>query len=248
MVHDRVQRISILKVPVDIVAPDDLEAVIQAMYTSGKNHQIILLSLADLMRARRSGEFRTMLSGASLVLPISLPIIKAARFLKRPLPQRYEPFDFIIQVLSILERWNKSAYLFGSSPRSLTKAEKNIKATFPGLHIVGRHSSLVNRSFMPKVIEAIRKATPTLLLVGKGVPGGERWIPRNLKHFNAGIHLWCSDVFDVFAERRRRPSESMFASGMEWLHYLPRYPFHVFRFLTLLRFKLLVLWYRIRHL
>ena len=91
MVHERVQRISILKVPVDIVAPDDLEVVIQAMYTSGKNHQIILLSLADLMRARRSGEYRTMLAGASLVLPISLPLIKAAKFLKRPLPQRYEP-------------------------------------------------------------------------------------------------------------------------------------------------------------
>ena len=53
MVHDRIQRISILKVPVDIVAPEDLEAVIQAMYSSGKNHQIILLSLADLIRARR---------------------------------------------------------------------------------------------------------------------------------------------------------------------------------------------------
>jgi N-acetylglucosaminyldiphosphoundecaprenol N-acetyl-beta-D-mannosaminyltransferase len=150
MVHERVQRISILKVPVDIVTPEDLESVVQAMYSSGRNHQIILLSLADLMRARRSAELRTMLSGASLVLPISLPIIKAAKFLKRPLPQRYEPFDFIIQLLSILERWNKSAYLFGSSPRSLTKAEKNIKSHLSGLHIVGRHSSAVNRSFMPK--------------------------------------------------------------------------------------------------
>jgi N-acetylglucosaminyldiphosphoundecaprenol N-acetyl-beta-D-mannosaminyltransferase len=248
MVHEHVQRISILKVPVDIVTPENLESVVKAMYSSGRNHQIILLSLADLMRARRSGEMRTMLAGASLVLPISLPIIKAAKFLKRPLPQRYEPFEFIIQLLSILERWNKSAYLLGSSPRSLTKAEKNIRATFPGLHIVGRHSSAMNRSFMPKVIEAIRKATPTLLMVGKGIPGGERWIPRNLKHFNAGIQLWCSDVFDVFAERRRRPSEALFASGFEWIHHLPRHPQHALRFFMVFRFKLLVLWYRIRHL
>ena len=133
MVHDRVTRISVLKVPVDIVEPDDLEEVVKAMYSDGKNHQIILLSAADLMRARRSGEFRTMIAGASLVVPISASIVRAAKFLKRPAPVRYEPFDFIVKLLSILERWGKSAYLFGGSPKGLSRASKNIKATFPAL-------------------------------------------------------------------------------------------------------------------
>ena len=194
MVNDRVKRISVLKVPVDIVAPEDLEEVVKEMYSDGKNHQIILLSAADLMRARRSGEWRTMIAGASLVIPISMSIIKMAKFLKRPAPIRYEPFDFIVRTLSILERWGKSAYLFGGSPKGLTKASRNIKATFPGLKVVGSHSARFQKSFHPKIVEAIRKAAPTILLVGKGVPGGERWIPRTMKNFNAGIQIWCSDV------------------------------------------------------
>jgi len=246
MVNDRVQRIAVLKVPVDIVQPDDLEPVIQAMYTDGKNHQIVLLSRADLMRARRSPEFRTMVAGASLVIPISMSIIRAARFLRRPVPVRYEPFDFIVRVLTILERRTRSAYLFGTSRRNLALAEKNLRDTFPGLRIVGRHPGSVPRDYMPKVVEAIRKATPTILLVGRLVPGGERWIPRNLGHFASGIHLWCSDVFDVFAERRRRPPERMFARGTEWLYYLPRHPWNVFRIWTALRFGVVALWHRIR--
>jgi N-acetylglucosaminyldiphosphoundecaprenol N-acetyl-beta-D-mannosaminyltransferase len=248
MVNDRVKRIKLLKIPVDVVSPEDLEEVIKAMYSDGKNHQIVLLSMADLMRARHSSELKTMIAGASLVIPISLSIIKTAKFLRKPVPIRYEPFDFIVRTLGILERWGKSAYLFGGNPRSLTKAVKNIKATFPGLHLVGGHSSRFSKGYLPKIVEAVRKSTPTLLLVGRGVPGGERWIPRNMKNFNAGIQLWCSDVFSVFAERRSRPSGKMFAAGMEWLHYLPRKPWIVLRIFGKMGLGLTSVWYRIRRL
>lgn len=246
MVHEKVKRISILKVPVDILAPEDIEDVIKSLYDDDRNHQIVLLSMADLMRARRSGEYRSFVASADLVLPISLSIVKTARFLKKPEPVRYEPFDFIIHAMGALERRNKSIYLFGASPRTLARAEKNIKDTFPELRLVGRHSGHVAKGFMPKIIEAIRKATPTLLLVGRGVPGGEKWIQRNLKHFSSGLYLWCSDVLDVFAERRRRPPRALFARGMEWLFYLPGHPWKIFRFVTLFRFKTIALWYRVR--
>lgn len=248
MVNERVKRISVLKVPVDIIAPEDMEDVIKSMYSDGKNHQIVLLSASDLMRARRSGEFRTMISGASLVIPISMSIIKTAKFLRRPVPTRYEPFAFIVMLLGILERWGKSVYLFGGSPKGYSKASKNIKATFPGLHVVGGHSAKFQKSFHTKIVEAIRKAAPTLLLVGKGVPGSERWIPRNMKHFNSGIQLWCSDVFDVFAERKRRPPEALFSKGMEWLHYVPTKPWIILRVFTSIRLRIISLWYRLRRL
>ncbi len=246
MVNDRVQRTSILKIPVDIVAPEDLEDVIKEMYSDGKNHQIVLLSATDLMRARSSGELRTMIAGASLVIPISMSIITTAKFLKKPTPVRYEPFDFIVRLLAILERWGKSAYLFGGSPKGLAKASKNLKTTFPGLRVVGGHSARFQKAFHPKIVEAIRKAAPTILLIGRGVPGGERWIPRNMKNFNSGIQLWCSDVFDVFAERRNRPPEALFSKGLEWMYYLPGHPWRIFRIFTLLRRKTISLWYRLR--
>lgn len=246
MVNEKIKRINVLGVPVDIIAPEDLEAVIKAMYSDGKNHQIVLLSWADLSKARRSGEFRTMIAGASLIVPISLPIIKTAKFLKRQEPVRYEPFDFIVRLLSIMERWGKSAFLFGGSPKSIANATKNIKTTFPGLKLLGSHSGRFSSTFHAKIVEAIRKAAPTILLVGKGVPGAERWIPRNMKYFNAGLQLWCSDVFDVFAKKRQRPPSGLFAAGMEGLYYWPRRPWTFFRILDSLRLKTIAVWYRLR--
>jgi bacterial polymer biosynthesis proteins, WecB/TagA/CpsF family len=209
-------RISILGVGVDILPPEGIEGLIDR-FADGKNHQIVLLSLWDLMRARRSGEFRTMIEGASLVLPISHSIVTGARFLHKAEPVRYMPFDFVVKLLGALEQRGKSVYLLGGSRTSIQKAERNVKSTFPGLRVVGRYSGRYPKQIEGAIIEAVKKATPTLLLVGQGVPGRERWIPRNLARFNSGLYLWCSDLFEVFAERRSKPSRRLFKRGLEWL-------------------------------
>jgi len=243
-----VKRISILKVPVDIVSEEALEDTIHALIKMGGKHQIVLLSIWDLMRARRNAEYRAMINNASLIIPVSLSIVKAARFLKRELPVRFMPFEFIIKTLNALDHRNKTVYLLGSRKRHLQTSERNIRSTFRGLRIVGRYAGYYNRQAEGAVISAIQKAQPNLLLVGKGVNGRERWIYRNLKHFDSGLFLWCSNSFDVFAERAYRPSKGVFARGLEWIPYTLRRPWKIPRILTFFWFKILLIVYRLRKL
>ena len=240
-----INRITVLGVPVDILAPDRIEEVAY-LFEDGRNHQIVLLSLWDLMRARRSGEFRGMIAGASLVLPISRSIVRGARFLRKPEPVRYMPFDFIVSLLGALERRGRSVYLLGSSRTVIQRAEANIKSTFPGLRVVGRYSGRYPKHMEAAIIEAVRKSTPSLLLVGSGAPGRERWIPRNLARFNSGLYLWCSDLFEVFAKRRGKPSRELFARGLEWMPYLARRPWRAYRLFVFLWYEILLLIARLR--
>ncbi|HSV56151.1 MAG TPA: WecB/TagA/CpsF family glycosyltransferase [Magnetospirillaceae bacterium] len=246
MDSDRVKRISLLNVPLDILKPEDLEEVIRSMFKDGRNHQIILLSLWDLLRARRGGEYRNMVNGAALVIPTSLALVRGARFLRREEPVRYMPFDFTVRLLDVLERFDRSVYLLGSSRRNLGLAEKNIRATYPRIRVVGRFQGKYPKQVEQSIIQAIRKSMPTLLLVGRGVPGRERWIPRSFRHFHAGLYLWCSDLFDVFAENAPKPSRLLIDRGLEWIAYVLRRPWKVFRILSYLRYQVLLLWYRIR--
>jgi len=238
-------RITVLGVSVDILDPERIDEVVKLL-EDGRNHQIVLLSLWDLMRARRSGEFRGMIAGASLVLPISRSIVRGARFLRKPEPIRYMPFDFIVSLLAALERRGRSVYILGSSRTVIQKAEGNIKSTFPGLRVVGRFAGRSPKHMESSIIEAVRKATPSLLLVGAGTPGRERWIPRNLSHFNSGIYLWCSDLFEVFAERRGKPSRELFARGLEWMPYLARRPWQAYRIFIYLWYLILLVFARLR--
>lgn len=239
-----VKRINVLRIPVDCLPEDRFEEAIKHLISSGGRHQIVLLSLWDLLRARRSHEYRAMVNNASLVVPISISVVRGARFLKRTVPARYSPFDFIIRLLGVLERSGKTVYLLGSRKKRLQAAERNIKSTFPGLRVVGRYAGFFRKTMEPKITEAIRKATPTLLMVGRGMAGKERWIARNQRSFESGLFLWCDDVFDVFAEKRSRPPRAMFERGMEWMHYLVRKPWQVFRFFSWMRYNLLLLFWR----
>jgi N-acetylglucosaminyldiphosphoundecaprenol N-acetyl-beta-D-mannosaminyltransferase len=245
-----IERISILKVPLDIVPPEALTGRVNELLAPEQNGRIrgknlILLSLWDLLRARGNGEYRDFVQKAAMILPIAKSLVGGARFLTGKTPARYMPFDFVIKLLAILEDRELSVYLLGSKARVLKKTEKKIRQTFPKLRIVGRFVGNFRRQDEGVILEAIRKASPSLLLVGRGVHGGEQWIVRNTGSLNAGLRLWCSDIFDVFAERKKRPSNATFERGLEWFGYCCKNPLLLFRLFPYVYYKFLLLAYRI---
>jgi N-acetylglucosaminyldiphosphoundecaprenol N-acetyl-beta-D-mannosaminyltransferase len=212
---------------------------------SREGGNIVLLSLWDLLRARRVGEYRSFVQRAALVIPISKSLVGGARFLTGKTPVRYMPFDFVINILGILEKREHSTYLLGSNLRVLKRAERNIRHTFPQLRVVGRFIGAFKRQDEPALLQAIRKASPSLLLIGRGVRGGERWIARNNARLNSGLRLWCSDLFEIFAERKKRPSRAVFDRGLEWIGLCFQNPVRIFRLFPYFYYKFLLILYRI---
>lgn len=248
------KKVVFLNVPVHIVPPDELSGVIARLLNDqqkpsgvspAKGRNIVLLSLADLLRARRNNEYRNYVLNAALVLPISKSIVTGIRFLTEREVFRYMPFDFVITLLSLLEKQEQSLYLLGGKKRILRKAEKNIHATFPRLKIVGRHHGSMRKGEESAVKEAIRKSSPSLLLAGKGIRKNELWIYRNSAGINSGLRFWCSDLLKVFADKKRRPSYAVFEKGLDGLVFCLRNPFRLFRIFPFLRYNILLLIYRV---
>jgi len=240
-----VQRVELLKVPIDIVAPDQLSEVVYKLLSDKKEHNIVLLSLWDLLKARRSGDYRTYVTRASLIVPISKSLISGIKFLTGKKAHRYMPFDFIISMLTILEKREFSCYLLGGKRKVLLKTEQNIRQTFPRLRVVGRFPGYFKRHEESTIIKAIKKSSPSLLLAGKGIRGKERWIYKNNLVLAEGMRLWCSDIFDVFAEKKRHPSRAAFNSGLEWIGYCFQNPFKFFRIFPYIGYKFLLLFYKL---
>ncbi|MDR1390006.1 MAG: WecB/TagA/CpsF family glycosyltransferase [Treponema sp.] len=243
-----VERISLLKVPLHIVAPDRLEEAIYQLLKEGKGTDLVLLSLWDFLRARRNNEYRFFIQRAGVVIPIAKSLVGGARFILKKKIYRYMPFDFVISLLSILEKREFSVYLLGGRMRSLKRAEKNLHQTFPRLRIVGRYVGNFKHQEEATILQAIRKAAPSLLLVGKGVKGEERWLARNEGRLNNGLRLWCSDLFDIFAERKKRPSRKVFERGFEWFGYCIQKPWRFFRIIPYFYYKFILLMYRLFNL
>jgi N-acetylglucosaminyldiphosphoundecaprenol N-acetyl-beta-D-mannosaminyltransferase len=239
------ERINLLKVPIDIVSPQQLGPAVYELLNKGGGQNLVLLSLTDLLRARRSGTYRDFVQNAALVIPISKSIIGGIRFLTGKRAVRYMPFDFVVSLLNILEDREFSIFLLGGKLQVLRKTESNIRQTFPRIHVVGRFPAAFKRNEEAVVVEAIRKAAASLLLVGKGIRGGERWIARHSPRLNPGLRLWCSDLYEVFAERRRRPSRKTFDRGLEFLGYCFQNPLKFLRIFPYFYYKFLLLVYKL---
>jgi N-acetylglucosaminyldiphosphoundecaprenol N-acetyl-beta-D-mannosaminyltransferase len=258
------ERITLLKVPIDIVKPEDLPDIISGLIPqliipsdssvvvpndysveSRKTSNIVLLSVWDLLKARRNSEYREYLFSAVIIIPISKCLVTGVKFLTGKQVFRYMPFNFIISLLSILEKHEYPLYLLGGSNKILRKAEKNIHLTFPLLKIVGRWGGKIRRQEEPTVIEAIRKSSPSLLLAGKGIRGKELWIRKNQERLNWGFRLWCSDLFDVFAEKKRRPSDAVFNHGLEGIGYCFSNPLKFFRVFQLFYYNMLLVTHKL---
>ncbi len=240
-----IERLNVLSIPLDILPPGQLEARILEMAKMNRPQNIVLLSVWDILRARKKGDYRNYVTNADLVVPISKSLVGGAKFLTKKIPFRYMPFDFIIAVLTALEKRNHSIYLLGGRRSVLKKAENNIKQTFPNLRIVGRYIGRFKKQDEPVILEAIRKAGPSLLLAGKGVRGREKWLAKQQNALNPGLRLWCSDILEVFAEQKKRPTHAVFDKGLEWVGFCLKNPFKIFRFFSYIRYNILLLVYKL---
>ncbi|MCK5737237.1 MAG: WecB/TagA/CpsF family glycosyltransferase [Spirochaetaceae bacterium] len=243
---DGVKRIHILGIPVDVVSDDALPGVIENFYSLKDHRQIIFLDFHEMMRVRHNKTRRKAITQAALIIPVSSLIVRAARFLHRDVPPLRRTYPFIIRLLGILENKNKSLYLLGSGMRGVRQAESTLKATFPGLQIVGRYASHFPGEREKDVITAIKKASPTLLLAGRGLKKQHLWLSNNRTLLGPGLSVWEQSCFDVFSGKRPKPDDRPTARFFQGFARTLVHPWRFFRFFRYLTFYLLLLVERIR--
>ena len=180
------------------------------------------------------------------MIPVSNLILKGARFLGKPELVRYMPFDFIIRLLGILETHGQSVYYIGSRITEIQKAAKNLKDSFPGLHVVGRCAGFFKKEEEGDIVLAVRKASPSLVLAGKGLPGKDRWIMVHEKDFNPGLYLYSRDCFDIFAGKKRKPARKVWDKGLEWIPEFLRKPWLIYKIIPIAYFYILLIISRLK--
>lgn len=218
---NNVQRLLFMKVPMDVIPDQHLEEIVLDLVNRGQSLKIVFLTYKDFMRARREPEYLGFLNNSALVVPVSKSLEWGCRFLKLPVPQRFYPFDFIIRVLGVLEQKWKSIYLLGGKHKAVQTVAGNIRASFPKLNMVGRHCGYFPKEKEDSIVQAIQKATPSILLIGPGLPGKDKWAFRHAHELPVNISLWSAESFNIMSGNKKRPKKESFRKGTnEWASVL----------------------------
>lgn len=237
-------RVEFLSVPLDIVSHKDLGEEFMKIVHSRENSQVCFVSIWDILRARSNPEYLNCLKKAALVLPTSKSIIRGGKFLKLPPFFRYNPFSTIIHILGELDKNYASLYLLGGRKQILLTSEKNVKATFPHIHIMGRFVGYYPKALETDILTAINKATPALVLLSDGIKGRQMWAYRRRAQFKQGLFLYYKDAFRIFAKRKKKISNESFEKGFEIWQEILRNPFKIFYIIPFMGYLVVLLWYR----
>jgi len=235
------RRLFLLGVPIDVVKVDDIASLAQEFAEQSNHNAVVFLSYAKFMRARRDHEYMAHLNRAALVVPVSKSLELACRFLKLPELTRHYPFDFTIRVLGALEEKRRTFYLLGDRHSAVQSIAQNMRTSFPRLVLVGRHSGHYSREKEHAILQAIYKASPTILLLGPGVPGREKWAFRQGTGLPAKISFHSHETFQIMGGKKKRPSRSSFRRGTHEISKALLRPWRLLRIFSYLGFGFLLL-------
>jgi N-acetylglucosaminyldiphosphoundecaprenol N-acetyl-beta-D-mannosaminyltransferase len=175
---------------------------------------------------------------AWLVLADGWPVVTAARWLGKRLPERVAGSDLVPAIFQACSAWPRHqegdqerrtrVFLLGAAPGVAEQAADRIAQRWPAVQVVGtdspplgfEHSKVENERILAK----IAAATPHILVVGLGAPKQELWVAAHQHRIAAPLALCVGATIDFLAGKKRRAPRWMQSLGLEWLHRVSSEP------------------------
>jgi N-acetylglucosaminyldiphosphoundecaprenol N-acetyl-beta-D-mannosaminyltransferase len=177
-----------------------------------------------------NSRLRDAYAHAALVLADGAPIVVAARLLGKIIPERVPGSDLAPALFKAVSKRASPlrVFLLGAAPGVAERAAANIARQWRHVEMVGtlspppgfEHDERENE----RILAAISKVKPDLLIVGLGAPKQELWTRAHAERLDAKVALCIGATIDFLAGEKRRAPRWMRRVGLEWLHRVATEP------------------------
>ncbi len=194
-----------------------------------------------IMTARRNPAFMQALDASDLNLPDGANLVRAARWLGRPLRERVAGSDLAPLLAARAAERGWRLYLLGAAEGVAAQAATSLCKRFPGLKIAGVWSGSPDPGEEEELVRRVNESGADILLVAYGAPAQDLWIARNRGKLEARVAIGVGGTLDFIAGRIPRAPLWMQHMGLEWLFRLILQPSRIKRQIVLVGFAWLVL-------
>jgi N-acetylglucosaminyldiphosphoundecaprenol N-acetyl-beta-D-mannosaminyltransferase len=173
-------------------------------------------------------QYQQILNEADCVYADGQAIVWAGKWLGKPLPERVNAGDFIVEFCRELARRGINLALVGGRPEVAAQAAARWKQSVPELQVVCTCDGFFDGDGAAAV-QGVRESGADLLLIGMGVPLQEKWAWAHRGKFGVRA-VWCvGALFEYYGENRARAPWWMRRAGLEWLFRLVLEPRRLWR-------------------
>jgi N-acetylglucosaminyldiphosphoundecaprenol N-acetyl-beta-D-mannosaminyltransferase len=205
-------------------------------------HQIATTNPEFVMAAQQDEAFRQVLWQADLSIPDGIGLVYAARWLRRPLPQRLPGSELIYHLAGLAAENSWRLFLLGAAAGVAAEAAAILQQQYPGLIIAGAYAGSPDPAENEAIVRRINDSRADMLFVAYGAPRQDKWIARNKEALTTvRLAMGVGGSLDFITGRSVRAPHWLQQLGLEWLYRLIREPWRWRRMLALPRFALKVM-------
>lgn len=191
----------LLGINVDSIPEEEIYDYLLILTKQERPVQIVLLDTYLLMKALFNKELADIINSSELVIPISKGIKFGLNFLKKKLDHIYNYFNFTIRLLAYFTDFKKNIYILGGNEKSILRAEKNIKSSFPGIRLMGRYHIKYKKEFEKDLLTAMQKTSSSLIIISMNRPKQEKWIASKISNFKHGVFIGVEHFVDIIGAK-----------------------------------------------
>ena len=234
-------RLFIGDIPLDDLPLEGVLRAIDRFIEERTPHHVITLNSLMYLYSRDNPVLRQSLALAHLLIPDSIGITLASKFINGVRPHRLPGIDLMLELCGYAAEKNRGIYLLGSRPEVAGRTASCLKDSHPGLRINGCHHGYFSREEEDAVIESVNSSNADILFVALNVPEQEIWIHRNIKRLGVPVVMGVGGSFDVISGGIKRAPALVRRLGTEWLYRLLLQPWRLPRIMDLPRFVISIL-------
>jgi exopolysaccharide biosynthesis WecB/TagA/CpsF family protein len=196
---------------------------------TGANPKLVFASNGHAIAlAAQDEKFRGTFAQADIIHADGQAAVFASRLTQTPIPERSATTDFMHDAAKLAAEQGLRFFLLGATEEANAKAAEILKATYPGLQIVGRRHGYFSEFEEDEICDEINLTKPDIIWVGLSVPLEYEFAVRNKTRLKAGWLVTCGGCFNFVTGAYKRAPVWMQQAGLEWLHRLAREPKRLF--------------------
>lgn len=222
-------RITILNTTIDVLNVQETIDLVKEYVKQKEPLHLMGVNADKINELNEDERLKQIVNSCGIINADGASVIKASRYLGKPLPERVAGIDLMQSLVKLCEEKSYSVYLLGAKQEVVEKTGEVLKEQHPKLNLVGIHNGYFKEPEWPAISEELKKLDPDFVFVGITSPMKEYLIEFLQDDGNRSVFMGVGGSFDVISGAIPRAPKWMQKSGLEWLFRVIQEPKRLFK-------------------
>lgn len=223
-------RVKILGVTIDPLTMSETIHKVDEEYIQAKTPLHLMGVNADKINLCQSDQrLMRIVNECGIINADGASVVLAGKYLGIDIPERVAGIDLMQELLKLCQEKGYSTYFLGAKEEVLQKMLSNFREQYPKLQIAGSRNGYFSDDELPKIMDAIRLASPSVVFVGITSPKKEYIVEEFIDNGLNAVFMGVGGSFDVLSGTIPRAPKWMQKANLEWLFRVANEPRRLFK-------------------